>query len=118
MAKMDLSKLNDFRVFQLTSNAVTKVSIQATCPGKAAYQILVSGPSILVYISIENQQMPQNDHFIVMLSQTLLHVSAYLRHHQAAHMILTSCLHVGVHYRKKNGISSEIAQISIVTLWM
>ena len=34
MAKMDLSKLNDFRVFQLTLNAVTKISIQATGPGK------------------------------------------------------------------------------------
>jgi hypothetical protein len=29
-----------------------------------------------------------NDHFIVMSSQMLLHVSAYKRHHQGAHMIL------------------------------
>jgi hypothetical protein len=38
MAKMDLSKLNDFRDFQLSLNVVTKISIQANCPGKAAYQ--------------------------------------------------------------------------------
>jgi hypothetical protein len=31
---------------------------------------------------IENQKLHQNNHFIVMSSQTLLHVSAYLRHHQ------------------------------------
>jgi hypothetical protein len=43
--------------------------------------------------------MHQNDHFIVMSSQTLLHVLAYQRHHQGAHMILTSYLlvYVGVH---------------------
>jgi hypothetical protein len=58
--------------------------------------ILVAGPSILVYIFIGNQQMLQIDHFIVMLSQTLLHVSAYQRHHQGAHMILTTYLYVGV----------------------
>jgi hypothetical protein len=51
-----------------------------------------------------------------MPSQTLLHVSACQRHHQGAHMILTSYLYVGVHYRKNNGISSELAAISIVTL--
>jgi hypothetical protein len=62
--------------------------------------------------------MHQNDHFIVMLSQTLLHVSAYQRHNQGAHMILTSCLYVGVHYRKNNGISSEVAPIGTVTLWI
>jgi hypothetical protein len=39
--------------------------------------------------------MHQKDHFIVMSSQTLLHVSAY-RHRQGAHMILTSYLYVGV----------------------
>jgi hypothetical protein len=78
--------------------------------------LLVIGPSILVYILIGNQQKLQNDHFIVMLSQKLLHISAYQRHHQGAHMILTSCLYVGVNYRKSNGISSEVAQISIVTL--
>jgi hypothetical protein len=39
--------------------------------------ILVIGPSVLVCILIENQQKHQNDHFIVMSSQTLLHVSAY-----------------------------------------
>jgi hypothetical protein len=46
--------------------------------------------------------MHQNDNFIVMSSQTLLHVSAYQRHHQGAHMILTSCLYeyISVHYRK------------------
>jgi exopolyphosphatase/pppGpp-phosphohydrolase len=65
-----------------------------------------------------NQQKHQNYHFIVMLGQTLLHVSAYHRHRQGAHIILTSCLYVGVHYRKNNGISSEVAAISIVTLWI
>jgi hypothetical protein len=70
----------------------------------------------LVYFFIESQQMHQNDHFNVMLSQMLLHVSAYQRHHQGAHMILTSYLNVGVHYRNNNGISSEVAAISIVTL--
>jgi hypothetical protein len=50
---------------------------------------LVIGPSILVYILIENQQMNQIYHFIVMSSQMLLYVSAYQRHHQGAHMILT-----------------------------
>jgi hypothetical protein len=29
--------------------------------------------------------MHQNDHFIVMSSQTLLHVSVYERHHKGAH---------------------------------
>jgi hypothetical protein len=62
--------------------------------------------------------MYQNDRYIVMLTQTLLHVSAYQRHHQGAHMILTSCLYVGVHYRKNNGISSEVAPVSIVTVWI
>jgi hypothetical protein len=64
----------------------------------------------------KNQQMHQNYHFIVMLSQTLLHVSAYQRHHHKAHMILTSNLYVSVHYRKNKGISCEIAPISIVKL--
>jgi hypothetical protein len=53
---------------------------------------------LLLFIPIENQQMHQNNYFIVMSSQTLLHVSAYQRHHQGAHMILTSYLYVGVHY--------------------
>jgi hypothetical protein len=73
---------------------------------------------ILVCIFIENQQTRQNYHFIVMLSQTLLHVSAYQRHHQGAHKILTSYLYVGVHYRKNNGVSSKLAPVSIVTLWI
>jgi hypothetical protein len=65
--------------------------------------ILVTGLSILVYIFIETQQMHQNYHFIVMLSQ----------------MILTSYLYVSVRYRENNnGISSEVAPISIVTLWI
>jgi hypothetical protein len=41
--------------------------------------------------------MHQNYHFIVMLSQMLLRVSAHQRHHQGAHVILTSYLYVGVH---------------------
>jgi hypothetical protein len=61
--------------------------------------------------------MHQNDHFIVMLSQTLLRVSVYQRnHHQGAHMILTSYLYVSVHNRKNNGISSEVVPINIVAL--
>jgi hypothetical protein len=54
-----------------------------------------------------------NDHFIVMFSQ----ISAYQRHHQGAHMILTSYLHVGVHYEKNNGVSNNIASVTVVTLW-
>jgi hypothetical protein len=80
-------------------------------------KILVTGPSISVYIFTDNQQMHQNDRFIVMSSQTLLHVSAYQRHHQGAHMIIKSYLYVGVRYRKNNGISCEVAPVSIVTLW-
>jgi hypothetical protein len=80
--------------------------------------ILVIGPSILAYIFIENQQMHQNDHFIMMSSQTLLHVSAYQRRHQGAHMILTSYFYISVHYRKNNGISSKIVPAGIVTLWI
>jgi hypothetical protein len=67
---------------------------------------------------MENQQINHNDHFIVLSSQTLLHVSAYHRQHQEAHMILTSYLYVGVHYRKNNGISSKTAPVNIVTLWI
>jgi hypothetical protein len=78
----------------------------------------MTGLSILVYIFMENQQMLQNDHFIVMLSHMLLHVSAHQHHHQGACMILTSYLYVGVHYRKNNGISSEVAPVSNFTLWM
>jgi hypothetical protein len=61
---------------------------------------------------------PLNDHLIVMFSQTLLHVSAYQCHHPGAHMILTSYLYVGVHYKKNNGVSNNIASVSIVTLDM
>jgi hypothetical protein len=85
-----------------------------------------------------------------MSSQRLLHVSAYQRHHQGAHIILTSylyvsvtksnaptcfgvptpssgssydphkllILYVGVHYKKNNGVSSKLAPVSIVTLWI
>jgi hypothetical protein len=53
--------------------------------------------SVVGCIFIENQQMDQNDNFIVMLSQTLLHVSAYQHHHQGTRMFLTSYLYVGVH---------------------
>jgi hypothetical protein len=83
--------------------------------GKPTFCVLVVGPRILVYIFIENQRMRQNDQYIVMLSQTVLHVSACQRHYQRAHMILTSYLYVVVHYRKNNGISSEVDPISIVT---
>jgi hypothetical protein len=84
---------------------------------KHMVSILVAGPSIVVYIFTENRQKHQNDHFIVMLIQTLLHVSAYQRHNQGAHMILTSYLYVGVHYRGNSGISREVAPI-IITLWI
>jgi hypothetical protein len=57
---------------------------------------LMVGPSILIYIFKENQQMHQDDHFILMLSQMLLHVSAHQRHCQGAHMILTRYLSVCV----------------------
>jgi hypothetical protein len=53
--------------------------------------------NICSLIFIENQQIHQNDHFIVMLSQMLLHVSTHQLHHQGAHMIFTSYLYVGVH---------------------
>jgi hypothetical protein len=34
-------------------------------------------------------------------------------------MILTSYIYVGVHYKKKNGVSqSKLAPVSIVTLWI
>jgi hypothetical protein len=38
--------------------------------------------------------MHQNYHFIVMLSQMLVHVSTHHRHQQGAHTILTSYLSV------------------------
>jgi hypothetical protein len=43
-----------------------------------------SRKQLMDYIVVENQQMHQNDHFIVMSSQTLLHVLVYQRHHQGA----------------------------------
>jgi hypothetical protein len=78
---------------------------------KYILQYLVIEPSVLVYIFTENQQMHQNDHCILMFSQTLLHVSA--NHHQGAYMIITSYLYVSVHYRKNSGISSEIAPLVV-----
>jgi hypothetical protein len=51
-----------------------------------------------------------------MLSQTILNVSAYQRYHQGDQMILTSYLYDGVHYRRNDGISSEVVPVSIVTL--
>jgi hypothetical protein len=98
------------------------IFVASICFSRITYRIdifiLVIGPSILTYIFIENQQMHQNDHFIVMSSQTLLHVSAYQRHHQGAHTILTSYLYISVHHRKNNGISSKIVPLGIVTLWI
>jgi hypothetical protein len=44
--------------------------------------------------------MHQNYHFIVMLSQMLLHVSAHQCHHQGAHMIVTGYFYDGAHYNK------------------
>jgi hypothetical protein len=57
--------------------------------------------------------MHQNDHFIAMSSQTLLHVSAYLRHRQGARMIFISYLYVGAHYEKNNEVSSKLAPVVI-----
>jgi hypothetical protein len=82
------------------------------------YLVLVIGPGVLVYVLMENQQIRQNDHFIVMSSQTLLHVSAYQRHHQGARMILTSYFYVGVHYGRIMEFRAKLAQVSIVTLWI
>jgi hypothetical protein len=82
------------------------------------YKMGVLRPVGNILLSLGNQKMHKNDHFIVMLSQTLLHVSVYQRHYQGAHMIVTSYLYVGVHYGKNNGIPSEVASISIVTLWI
>jgi hypothetical protein len=73
---------------------------------------------LIRYTVIEKQPMHQNDHFIVMPSQMLLHVSAYQRHHQGAHLILTSHLYVGVHYKKNYGVLSKLTLVSIVTLWI
>jgi hypothetical protein len=67
---------------------------------------------------MENQQMHNNDNFILLSSQKLLHVSAYQRHHQRAHMILKNYLYFGMHNRNNNGISSKMAAVSIVTLWI
>jgi hypothetical protein len=58
---------------------------------------------MLVFTLKENHRMHQNDQYIAMSNQMLLHVSAYQRHHQGSNMILTSYLHVGVHYKKSNG---------------
>jgi hypothetical protein len=60
--------------------------------------------------------MHQSEHFTVMSSQTLPHVSACQCHHQGAHTILTSYLYVGVHYKKYNGISGKLAPVSNVRL--
>jgi hypothetical protein len=62
--------------------------------------LLVIGPSILVYNLIDNQQMRQMTTLLSSQMLLLLHVSAYQRHHEGAHMILTSYLYVGVHYKK------------------
>jgi hypothetical protein len=66
------------------------------------YFILVAGPSVMVYTRYlhKNQQVHQNYHFIVMLSQMLLHVSAHQRHRQGAYTILTSYLSMYITERK------------------
>jgi hypothetical protein len=60
--------------------------------------------------------MHQNYHFIVILSQMLIHVSAHQRHHQGAHTILTS--YWSVYSTENNEISSEEAPISNFALWV
>jgi hypothetical protein len=89
-----------------------------------SYQILLCQKNrtftanIQVSVFIENQHMHQNDQSIVMLTQTLLHVSAHQHNHQGAHVILTSCLYVGVHYRKNNGGLSKLAPVNNLTQWI
>jgi hypothetical protein len=82
---------------------------------------LIQGHIFLVYLGDWTEHVciypyrkptnASNDHFVVMSSQMLLHVSAYQRHHQGAHTILTSYsrVYVGVHYKKNNGVSNNIA---------
>jgi hypothetical protein len=57
---------------------------------------------------------------LLLSSETLLHFSASSPHHQGARKILTSYLHVyvGVHYKKNNEVSSKVAPVSTVTLWI
>jgi hypothetical protein len=60
--------------------------------------------------------MHQNYHFIVMLSQMLLHDSARQRHLRGAHTILKS--YVSMYITKNKGISSEVVPISSFGLLM
>jgi hypothetical protein len=63
----------------------------STGPSELMENVLVTGPRMLLNILVGNQQMRQNDHLIVMSSQTLLHVSPYHRHHQGAYLTDFSC---------------------------
>jgi hypothetical protein len=92
--------------------------VTINCQINTKHIILVIGLSILVYILIENQQMHQNNHFIVMSSHMLVHVLVYQRHYQGAHMILTGYLYVGVHYRKNDVVLSKLAPVCFVTVWI
>jgi hypothetical protein len=60
--------------------------------------------------------MHQNYHFIAMLSQMHLHVSAHQHHHQRAYKILTSYCRCAL--QKNVGVSSEVAPISNFAIWM
>jgi hypothetical protein len=81
--------------------------------------------SVLSYrILIENQQMRHNDRFIVVSSQTLQHVSAYQRHYQGAHMILTRYLYMSVCITRKimefrvNYLQSGLLHYGYKWLWL
>jgi hypothetical protein len=108
------------------SSCVSNYSVQCVWTVKHNIRISVIGPSVLVCILIEHKQMHQNVRFIVMSSQTLLHVSVYQRHYQVAHIILTSCLHVGVHYSNNNAhlrpcsatVHYSQRQLAITTSWV
>jgi hypothetical protein len=57
--------------------------------------------------------MHRKYHFIVMLSQVLLHNWAHQHYHQGAHTILTSYLYDSVHYRKIYKIKVNKSDITI-----
>jgi hypothetical protein len=81
-----------------------------------SYISLVTGPSILVYILVENQQMHQMTTLLwcpVKCSYMFRRTNPIIRE-----LIWSSqATYVGVHYKKNNGVSSNIASVSIVTLW-
>jgi hypothetical protein len=96
-----------------TASSRPSFSLSATFAGRVVivifmwefYEMLPRFPETWLKTEEHNKRYPyrkptnaSNDHFIVMSSQMLLHVSAYQRLRQGAHTILTSYLYVGVHY--------------------